>query len=171
MKPGSEGNAVEEKTQEDPIISIQRVNKSFGPGLQVLRDFTAEIRRQEVVVVIGPSGSGKSTLLRCLNGLEEIDSGTIVIDGIPLDGERGHLLEIRKEVGMVFQSFNLFPHLKVVDNVGLAQRLVLRRDRDAIRETTWRCSGGSALKQRRIVSPHSSAGVSSSGWPLQGPWQ
>ncbi len=127
---------MEEKKPGDPIISIQRINKSYAPGLPVLRDFTAEIRRREVVVVIGPSGSGKSTLLRCLNGLEDIDSGTIIIDGIPLDGERGHLLQIRKEVGMVFQSFNLFPHLKVVDNVGLAQKVVLRRDRDAIGERT-----------------------------------
>lgn len=125
-----------EKTLGDPIIRIQGINKTFETGLQVLSDFTAEIREREVVVVIGPSGSGKSTLLRCLNGLEEIDSGAITIDGIRLDGESAHLLQIRKEVGMVFQSFNLFPHLKAYENVALAQKVVLRREKEEIRETT-----------------------------------
>ena len=139
---------MEEKKLGDSIISIQRINKTYPQGLQVLRDFSAEIRRREVVVVIGPSGSGKSTLLRCLNGLEEIDSGTIIIDGIPLDEKRAHLLQIRKEVGMVFQSFNLFPHLKVYDNVGLAQKVVLRRDKDSVRETTMALLGKVGLEAK-----------------------
>jgi len=83
-----------------------------------------------VVVVIGPSGSGKSTFLRCLNGLEEIDSGFIVIDGIALDDSKKNRLEIRKEVGMVFQQFNLFPHMTVLDNVNLAQRRVRKKSKE-----------------------------------------
>ena len=82
------------------------------------------------MVVIGPSGSGKSTFLRCLNGLEEIDSGSIVIDGISLDDNKKNRLEIRKEVGMVFQQFNLFPHMTVLDNVNLAQRRVRKKSRE-----------------------------------------
>ena len=78
---------------------------------------------------MGPSGSGKSTLLRCLNGLETADSGTIVVDGIPLDDDKHHRLEIRKEVGMVFQSFNLFPHLTALENVNLAQMRVRKKSK------------------------------------------
>ena len=121
------------------LIEARDLWRTYTMGIEevhALHGVSFDIGHNEYVAVMGPSGSGKSTLLRCLNGLEEIDSGAIVIDGIPLDGDRKHLLEIRKEVGMVFQSFNLFPHLKVVDNVGLAQRVVLRKDRDAIGETT-----------------------------------
>ena len=99
-----------------------------GPVV-ALDDLSVRVRRGEVLVVIGPSGSGKSTLLRCLNGLEQIDSGTIVIDGIPLDASEANRLAIRREVGMVFQWFNLFPHLCVLDNINLAQRLVRGRSR------------------------------------------
>jgi len=83
-----------------------------------------------VVVVIGPSGSGKSTFLRCLNGLEEIDSGSIIVDGTYLDDNKKNRLEIRKEVGMVFQQFNLFPHMTVLDNVNLAQRRVRKKSKE-----------------------------------------
>jgi ABC-type polar amino acid transport system ATPase subunit len=95
-----------------------------------VKDFSTDIRRSEVLVIMGPSGSGKSTLLRCLNGLEERDSGSIVVDDIPLDENKKNRLEIRKEVGMVFQSFNLFPHLTVADNVNLAQLRVRKKSKD-----------------------------------------
>ncbi len=111
------------------IIVVDHITKTFPNGVQALTDFSVRIRQREVVVVIGPSGSGKSTFLRCLNGLEEVDSGDIVIDGIPLDHDRKHRLEIRKEVGMVFQQFNLFPHMTVRDNINLAQRLVRKKSR------------------------------------------
>jgi len=88
------------------------------------------------VVVIGPSGSGKSTLLRCLNGLEDIDSGSIVIDSVPLDNSRSNRLKIREEVGMVFQSFNLFPHMTVTENINLAQRLVRKKSKKEAMQTT-----------------------------------
>ncbi len=111
----------------EPIIRVNKVNKTFPNGVRALVDFSGHVHRGEVVVVIGPSGAGKSTFLRCLNGLEAIDSGAIVIDGIPLDDKKQNRLEIRKEVGMVFQQFNLFPHMRVLDNVNLAQIRVRRK--------------------------------------------
>jgi len=117
------------------IITVDKISKTFANGVCALQDFSTNIRRREVVVVIGPSGSGKSTFLRCLNGLEEIDSGAIVIDGIPLDQHKKNRLEIRKEVGMVFQAFNLFPHMTVLDNITLAQKLVRKKTKDAARKT------------------------------------
>jgi ABC-type polar amino acid transport system ATPase subunit len=116
------------------IINVDKIGKTFPNGVVALKDFSTKIRRSEVVVLIGPSGSGKSTFLRCLNGLEEIDSGSIVIDGIPLDANKKNRLEIRKEVGMVFQHFNLFPHLTVLKNITLAQLLVRKRSKDEAEE-------------------------------------
>jgi ABC-type polar amino acid transport system ATPase subunit len=113
----------------DYIINVDKIGKTFPNGVVALKDFSTNIRRSEVVVLIGPSGSGKSTFLRCLNGLEEIDSGSIIIDGIPLDTSKKNRLEIRKEVGMVFQHFNLFPHLTVLRNITLAQVLVRKRSK------------------------------------------
>ena len=117
----------------DYIIVAEHVTKTFGNGVKALVDFNTKIHRGEVVVVIGPSGSGKSTFLRCLNGLEEIDSGSIVVDGLLLDDNKKNRLEIRKEVGMVFQQFNLFPHMSVIDNVTLAQRLVRKKSKEEAR--------------------------------------
>jgi ABC-type polar amino acid transport system ATPase subunit len=125
---------VQEKKLGDYIVTVDKINKTFANGVCALSDFSTRIRRSEVVVVIGPSGSGKSTFLRCLNGLEEIDSGEIVIDGIPLDENKKNRLEIRKEVGMVFQSFNLFPHKTVLANITLAPRLVRKKSGETARE-------------------------------------
>ncbi len=113
----------------DDIIHVDRIGKTFPNGVVALKDFSTDIRRSEVVVLIGPSGSGKSTFLRCLNGLEEIDSGSITIDSIPLDDDKKNRLEIRREVGMVFQHFNLFPHLTVLRNITIAQMLVRKRSK------------------------------------------
>lgn len=120
----------------DTIITVEHLSKTFPDGVEALNDFSFSVRRKEVVVVIGPSGSGKSTLLRCLNGLEDRDGGTIVIDGVPLDNSKKNRLEIRKEVGMVFQAFNLFPHMTVRDNVNLAQRYVRKKSKEEANETT-----------------------------------
>ena len=111
------------------IITVDHVFKTFRGNISALSDFSIRVRRKEVLVIIGPSGSGKSTFLRCLNGLEEVDRGSIIIDGIPLDDNQQNRLEIRKEVGMVFQSFNLFPHLTVLENLNLAQVLVRKKSR------------------------------------------
>jgi ABC-type polar amino acid transport system ATPase subunit len=125
-----------QKTLGDPIILVDRIFKTFPNGVCALRDFSLVVHRQEVVMIIGPSGSGKSTLLRCLNGIEMYDSGSIVIDGIPLDHHKKNRLKIRTEVGMVFQSFNLFPHMTVLENINLAQRLVRKKSREEATRAT-----------------------------------
>ncbi|MCL4249393.1 MAG: amino acid ABC transporter ATP-binding protein [Anaerolineae bacterium] len=112
----------------DVIIECDQVNKWFG-DFHVLKDISVKVREREVVVVIGPSGSGKSTLIRCINRLEEHQEGKIAVDGVELTNDTKNINAIRREVGMVFQSFNLFPHLTVMDNITLAQRHVRRRPR------------------------------------------
>jgi len=101
------------------MIHFRQVNKWFGP-LHVLRDVTLEVSPGEVVVVCGPSGSGKSTLIRCINKLEPIQSGEIIVDGIHLNDPGLDLARLRAEVGMVFQSFNLYPHMTALENIVLA---------------------------------------------------
>ncbi|MFF8916202.1 amino acid ABC transporter ATP-binding protein [Streptomyces sp. NPDC015032] len=113
----------------DPLIELRDVNKFYGQ-LHVLRDINLTVGRGEVVVIIGPSGSGKSTLCRTINRLETIESGQIAIDGRPLPEEGKGLAQLRAEVGMVFQSFNLFAHKTVLDNVSLAQLKVRKRKKD-----------------------------------------
>ncbi len=110
----------------DDIIIIEHLVKQFK-ALRAVDDVSLRIGRGKVLVIIGPSGSGKSTVLRCINHLETPTSGTIVVDGIHLDAKAAHINAVRAEVGMVFQQFNLFPHLTVLDNVCLAQRVVRRR--------------------------------------------
>ncbi|MFE1876262.1 amino acid ABC transporter ATP-binding protein [Streptomyces sp. NPDC059496] len=112
----------------EPLIELRDVNKHFG-ALHVLRDISLTVGRGEVVVVIGPSGSGKSTLCRAINRLETVESGTIRIDGEALPDEGKELARLRAEVGMVFQSFNLFAHKTVLANVSLAQVKVRGRKR------------------------------------------
>jgi general L-amino acid transport system ATP-binding protein len=107
----------------EAIIELEGVDKFFG-DFQALKDINMRVGRQEVVVVIGPSGGGKSTLIRCINRLEKHDSGRVVVDGINLSDDLRNIQEVRRETGMVFQQFNLFPHLTVLDNVTLAPRQV-----------------------------------------------
>jgi polar amino acid transport system ATP-binding protein len=118
----------------EPIIHIDSIHKYFG-RLHVLKGVSLDVQKGEVVVIIGPSGSGKSTFLRCINRLEEYDQGAIVVDGIPLDSTKNINL-VRTEVGMVFQSFNLFPHLSVLENISLAQRIIRKRDRKESEKTS-----------------------------------
>ncbi|MAQ58147.1 MAG: amino acid ABC transporter ATP-binding protein [Chloroflexi bacterium] len=112
-----------EKSTEKVIIHAENVDKWFG-NFQALKGVSADIAEGEVVVVLGPSGSGKSTFIRCINQLEEHEAGVIVVDGIEINDDSRNLQKIRSEVGMVFQQFNLFPHLTVLDNVALAPRKV-----------------------------------------------
>jgi polar amino acid transport system ATP-binding protein len=109
----------------EPIIIIEHMRKTFG-RVVAIQDVSLQVMPGEVVVIIGPSGSGKSTLLRCINHLEKPDSGRIVVDGIPLD-KAENINAVRAEVGMVFQSFNLFPHLTALANLTLAQKIVRKR--------------------------------------------
>ncbi|MFF5505226.1 amino acid ABC transporter ATP-binding protein [Streptomyces roseolus] len=117
----------------DALVVLRGVDKHFG-ALHVLQSIDLTIRRGEVVVVIGPSGSGKSTLCRAINRLETIDSGEIRVDGRPLPAEGRELARLRADVGMVFQSFNLFAHRTVLDNVTLGQIKVRKKDRKAAEE-------------------------------------
>jgi glutamate transport system ATP-binding protein len=117
-----------------PLVELEGVNKWFG-DLHVLSDVNLTIERGEVVVVLGPSGSGKSTLCRCINRLERIDSGQIRFDGVPLPEEGKELARLRAEVGMVFQSFNLFPHISALENVTLGPHKVLKQSRSQARAT------------------------------------
>jgi general L-amino acid transport system ATP-binding protein len=103
----------------DSIIQIQKVNKWFG-DFQVLKDIDLEVKAKEKIVVCGPSGSGKSTLIRCINRLEEHQKGTIIVDGTEICEDTKNIEKVRAEVGMVFQQFNLFPHLSILDNCTLA---------------------------------------------------
>jgi polar amino acid transport system ATP-binding protein len=110
----------------EPIIKLENVHKYFG-RIHALRGVTMDVQKGEVVVILGPSGSGKSTLLRCINHLEVYNSGRIVVDGILLKSAE-NINAVRREVGMVFQSFNLFGHLTVMENLSLAQRIVRKRE-------------------------------------------
>ena len=118
---------------DTPMIAIRDVNKHFG-SLHVLRDINLEVARGQVVVVLGPSGSGKSTLCRTINRLETIDSGSIAIDGEQLPSEGKKLAQLRSDVGMVFQSFNLFAHKTILENVMLAPVKVRGVAKDKARE-------------------------------------
>ena len=111
------------------MIEIANINKHFG-SFQALKNVSARIERGEVVVVCGPSGSGKSTLIKCINGLEKINSGSITIDGKKLGAQGTDMSLLRAQVGMVFQNFELFPHLTILQNLTLAQRKVLKRSQD-----------------------------------------
>jgi glutamate/aspartate transport system ATP-binding protein len=112
------------------MIQISHVDKWYGPNFQALKDCSTSVAKGEVVVVCGPSGSGKSTLIKCVNALEPFQAGHIVVDGISVSDPRTDLPKLRARVGMVFQHFELFPHLTIIDNLCLAQQKVLGRSRD-----------------------------------------
>jgi len=116
----------------EPIIQIKDVKKRFG-RVEALRGVSLDVNEGEVVVIVGPSGSGKSTLLRCINRLEEYEEGTIIVDGMTLDNTSS-INAIRREVGIVFQSFNLFAHLTALQNLMLAQCIVRKRSRQEAEE-------------------------------------
>lgn len=111
------------------MISIQNVSKFYG-SFQVLTDCSTEVKKGEVIVVCGPSGSGKSTLIKCVNGLEPFQSGSITVDGISVGDPKTNLPKLRSRVGMVFQHFELFPHMSITDNLAIAQVKVLGRSRE-----------------------------------------
>ena len=127
-----------ESTGSTPIIELRDISKYFGE-FQALRDVSLQVDLGEKVVVCGPSGSGKSTMIRCINRLETHDEGTIVVDGIELSEDMRNILAVRREVGMVFQQFNLFPHLTVLENCSLAPIWVRKmRKVDAGSDIAWR---------------------------------
>jgi len=115
------------------MISIHNVSKHYG-SFQVLTDCSTEVKKGEVIVVCGPSGSGKSTLIKCVNGLEPFQSGTINVNGISVGDPKTNLSKLRSRVGMVFQHFELFPHMSITDNLSIAQVKVLGRSKDEARD-------------------------------------
>lgn len=122
---------------QQPIVQVEHVDKYFG-DFQALRNVTLRVNKGEKVVVCGPSGSGKSTLIRCINRLEEHDSGRIVVAGRELTSDVKDIDAVRSEVGMVFQSFNLFPHMTVLQNLMLAPKLVRKTDKATARANAMR---------------------------------
>ncbi|MFT8211499.1 MAG: amino acid ABC transporter ATP-binding protein [Symbiopectobacterium sp.] len=115
------------------MITLKNVSKWYG-HFQVLSDCSTEVKKGEVVVVCGPSGSGKSTLIKTVNGLEPVQQGQIEVNGTPVNDKKTNLAQLRSKVGMVFQHFELFPHLSIIDNLTLAQVKVLKRNKNAARE-------------------------------------
>ncbi|CBK73985.1 amino acid ABC transporter ATP-binding protein, PAAT family (TC 3.A.1.3.-) [Butyrivibrio fibrisolvens 16/4] len=116
------------------LLKVTHLHKEFGPNV-VLKDINLSVKKGEVVVIIGPSGCGKSTFLRCLNGLEEIQSGVITVDGLPVEAGKRDITKLRQKIGMVFQSYELFPHKTVLENIILAPTKVQKRTReDAVKE-------------------------------------
>jgi glutamate/aspartate transport system ATP-binding protein len=134
------------------MIDISHVNKHYG-AFQVLIDCTTEVAKGEVVVVCGPSGSGKSTLIKCVNALEPFESGTIVVDGVSLTDPKINLNRLRARVGMVFQHFELFPHLKITENLCLAQEKVLGRSREEAMDKSLRLLDRVGLKEQAQKRP------------------
>jgi ABC-type polar amino acid transport system ATPase subunit len=139
------------------VVNVKGINKHFG-HLHVLKDVSLDVARGEVVVIIGPSGSGKSTLLRCLNYLEPVQSGEIRVDGIRLDHHKTNIRKVRAEVGMVFQSFNLFPHLSVLRNVMLAPVIVRKRREAEVRHEALALLAKVGLQDKTDVYPSQLSG-------------
>ena len=146
----------------EPVVRLEGVRKSFGDNL-VLDGIDLEVASGEVLVVIGPSGSGKSTLLRCVNLLEPVDSGRIFFEGEELTGKGVSLPEVRQRIGIVFQQFNLFPHLRVMDNLTLAARRIKKMNRAEAERRARSCSRESGSRKRREATRTSSRAASSSG--------
>ena len=154
------------------MIEIDNVSKSFG-ALKVLDGVSLTVEKGQVVSIIGGSGSGKSTLLMCINGLEPIQGGRILVDGTEVHAKGTDLNKLRRKIGIVFQQWNAFPHLTVLENVTLAPRKVLGKSRDeaiAIAEKQLEHVG--LARQAERLSPASSPAGSSNAWPLpaRSPW-
>ena len=118
-------------TSEQPIVSLENVHKSFGT-LEVLKGISFDVMKGEVICIIGPSGSGKSTLIRCINALNSFNSGSIKVRGLEVNDPDLNKLELRKNVGMVFQQYNLFPHKTALENIMMAPMLVLKESKDEV---------------------------------------
>ncbi|KYC56711.1 MAG: putative ABC transporter ATP-binding protein [Candidatus Methanofastidiosum methylothiophilum] len=140
-----------------PVIKMINVTKSFGE-LVVLKNINVEIKKGEVLVVLGPSGSGKSTLIRCINRLEKIDEGKILLDGKDIYSSDMDVHKLRTKVGMVFQQFNLFPHMKVIDNVILSPIKVKKISKDKAREEAMELLKKVGLEDKFNSFPHELSG-------------
>ena len=140
----------ETNNSNEVVVSIKNLQKAFGDNV-VLRDIDLDVHKGEVVVVLGPSGSGKSTMLRCINRLEHPTSGSIVVEGVDVCAKGVDLNKVRTHLGMVFQQFNLFPHLSVKKNVMLAQQKVLKRSKELAERIDFMPSQLSGGQQQRVA--------------------
>lgn len=150
-------------------IKVEKLRKCFG-DLEVLRDISTEIHEGEVVVILGPSGSGKSTFLRCLNKLETTTAGSIVIDGVNISEKKVNMNKVRENIGMVFQHFNLFPHLTVRDNITLAPTQLKLMNKAEADKKALELLGRWDCRTRRMCTRASCPAARSSVWRLPAPW-
>jgi len=139
-------------TPDQPIISLKAVHKSFGQ-LEVLKGVSFDVMKGEVICIIGPSGSGKSTLIRCINALNDIQSGSITVEGQEVNDPGLDKLELRKKVGMVFQQYNLFPHKTALENVMMAPILVLKQDKVEVEERARKLMAKVRLEDKMDAYP------------------
>jgi ABC-type polar amino acid transport system ATPase subunit len=140
-----------------PVVRLEDVHKSFGSNL-VLAGIDLSVSQGEVLTIIGPSGSGKSTLLRCVNRLEPLDSGRIFLEGEEITRKGTDVSRVRQRIGMVFQQFNLFPHLKVIDNVTIAARRIKKQSREAAEKQALELLGRVGLAEKAHQHPHQLSG-------------
>lgn len=139
------------------MIKVENLKKNFGDN-EVLKDINVEVKKQEVVVIIGPSGAGKSTFLRCVNLLDSITSGHVFIEGVDITDKKTDINKIRAEVGMVFQQFNLFPHMKVLDNIMLAPIKVKKVTKEKAQEKALELLKKVGLEEKADAYPDSLSG-------------
>ncbi len=152
------------------MISFHQVQKHYG-SFHVLKDINLRVNLGEVVVVIGPSGSGKSTLVRCINQLEKITSGDLIVDNVKVNDRGTDLNKLRREIGMVFQHFNLYPHKTVLQNITLAPVKVLGVSETEAKETAMFYLQKVGIARRPAVIRRSCRAASSSGWRSPGDWR
>ena len=134
------------------MISMNKVSKHYG-AFQVLTDCTTQVQKGEVIVDCGPSGSGKSTLIKCVNGLEPFQSGEIIVNGVSVGAPATNLSKLRSTVGMVFQNFELFPHMSIIDNLSIAQLKVLGRSQEQAREKGYKLLDRVGLREQAEKYP------------------
>ncbi|MBQ5674264.1 MAG: amino acid ABC transporter ATP-binding protein [Lachnospiraceae bacterium] len=139
------------------MLTINKLNKYYGDNV-ILKDFNLEVKKGDVIVVIGPSGCGKSTLLRCINGLEEVQSGTVKIDGEEINANSKNITRLRQKIGMVFQSYDLFPHKTVLENVLLAPLKVQKRERKEVEKEALKLLDKVGLADRKDDYPRQLSG-------------
>ena len=154
-------------TRNEVAIEIAGLNKWFG-AFHVLRDIELRVVRGERIVICGPSGSGKSTLLRCINRIEDWQRGRVIVDGIELSADVKKIDEVRREVGMVFQQFNLFPHLTVLENCTLAPIYVRKMSKPNAERIARKYLDRVRIPEQADKYPGQLSGVSSSGWQSPG---
>lgn len=144
-------------SQTENLLEVRHLHKDYGNG-PILKDVSLELKKGEVLVIIGPSGCGKSTFLRCMNGLESIQSGEILLDGEVITGDKTKWSEVRQKIGMVFQSYELFPHMTVIDNILLGPMKVQKRSKKEAEEEALKLLARVGLQDKKDAFPRQLSG-------------